>query len=248
MKTSKILLLAALALVLVGITTLLITFKITTLNNCIEAQGALVEREFKTDSFSGITINSKFDVEITQDTLQKVTIRAEENLIDNFSVVVKDGQLKVSRIYCMKKNRNTLVKISVDTLAQLKVQTGGKIKSTNTIKGENIEMEISSGGSAEMKLAYSSIVCNLSAGAMGILEGYANSFKSDMNSGSTLKAGKLVTKTCNLSANSGAMAEVNVTDQLTVEASSGANVHYRGNPVKKNIDAHSGANVNGLDD
>ena len=115
MKTSNVLLLAALALILVGITALLTTFKVNMLDNCIEANGSIIEKEIKTEPFKSINISSKLNVELTQDTVQKVVIEAEENLVDNFSIVVRDEQLKVSRIYCMKKSHNVLIKISVDT-------------------------------------------------------------------------------------------------------------------------------------
>jgi hypothetical protein len=240
MKTSNILLISAFALILLGITTFIGYFKTSVADKCIEGTGQVIEKELKTDPYKSIAINSKLEVEITQDTVQKVIIQAEENLIDNFSVVVIDGQLKVSRIYCIKKSKNAIIKISVDTLERLKVETGGKVKTTNTLSGEKLDIDANSGAEVNMELAYNEIFCNLSAGAVATLKGNAGKFQSDNSAGSVLKAAKLITKNCDVSASSGASAEVYASEELIAKSSSGANIRYSGEPLKKNVDANSG--------
>lgn len=246
MKTSNKILLIAFAVTLIGITIFVSYFKKSVFENCVEAKGPVVEKLVKTDHFKGIISSNNLNIEITQDTIQKVVISAEENLIDNFTVIVKDDQLKVSRIYCTRKSKNALIKISVDTLEKIKVQSGGKLRSTNTIQGESIDIDASGGGQVNMTLAYKAVFCNLSAGAMGILEGQANRLRSEINSGSQLQAGNLNTKNCDLTASSGANAEVNASEELIVNATSGANIRYKGEPVTKKIDVNSGAMINGM--
>lgn len=248
MKTSNILLLSAFALVLIGITTFMGYFKNSVMDNCIEGVGAIVEKELKAEPFKGIIINNNLNIEITQDTVQKITVVAEENLIDNFSIVVIDGQLKISRIYCMKKSKKAFIKVSVDTLERLKVQSGGKVRSTNALIGEWLYIDVNSGGEVRLELEFNEVECNLTAGAEGTLRGNASRFQSEISAGSMLKAEGLVTKNCIVSANSGAHAEVFVTEELTATSSSGASIKYAGDPLKKNIDENSGGSVRKMED
>lgn len=243
MKTSNILLITAFALILLGITSFIGYFKTQIGQNCVEGEGPVVQKEINPGHFKSILLNNNLNVELTQDSMQKVIIQAEENLINNFSFVVKDSQLKISRLYCMRKSKNVLIKIYTNDLEKIKIQSGGKITTSNTLIGNKLDIDANSGSNFEIDLDYKEVYPNLSAGAIGKISGNTDQLNSEISAGSNLNASKLLIVDCTISASSGAFAEVNVSGTLSASASSGASIRYSGNPTKKIENASSGGNI-----
>jgi hypothetical protein len=72
MKTSKILFLSALIIILLSITIFIAFLKLNFERGCIEGKGNIIDKEFNLQHFNGISINNPFHLEITQDSIQKV--------------------------------------------------------------------------------------------------------------------------------------------------------------------------------
>jgi hypothetical protein len=247
MKTSKILFLSALIIILLSITTFIVFLKLNFDKDCIEGNGNVITREFNLQHFKAVSVNNPVLVELTQDSIQSVIISTDENILESMDISVKDEMLNIGRKKCIKGMDHITIKISMDTLIKLDLNSGGRLKSKNVIKGNFLEANVSSGGNLEMNMDYSQLNCTLSAGAQAWFVGKVDNMNAELNSGSNLKTSDLEAKNCKINISSGAFASVKVTGELTADANSGGSVRYVGNPAKLNINTSSGGSVSRLE-
>lgn len=110
----------------------------------ITPSGKIVSKTYNLPSFHSITLQSIQDVEITQGSKQKVTLKGSDNLLDYTSLKVSgNGDLVIS----MKKEKNNrnfrkydvVVHITVPNLDKVVSNGTGDIKFTGSFKAENLE-------------------------------------------------------------------------------------------------------------
>ena len=82
-----------------------------------------------------------------------------------------------------------------------------------------------------------------SSGAVINFSGSVTDLTVEGSSGSVLHAYELTAENCSVDASSGGGVQVTVNKELSVEASSGGYVSYKGQGVIKNIKTSSGGNV-----
>lgn len=214
--------------------------------NGIKGNGEVVTetRNFSED-FNEIEVAAGINAYLTQEDSQKVVVEADSNLHDIIITEVEDGVLHVyseKNIYRAKAKK---VYISASDIERLKITSGSSLKTENTLKGDELDIRVSSGANAKLFLSYQAISCDVSSGANAKLEGSTGHVNFEASSGANLKAKKLEARTGEARASSGANISLYITEKLDAKASSGGNINYDGNPKEVNKDSSSGGDIRG---
>ena len=99
-----------------------------------------------------------------------------------------------------------------------------------------MEIDISSGSSADIEVIAESIDAEASSGAMLKLDGKAKKAEYDASSGSTINAKMMICDYVNADVSSGANILVHANKKLNADASSGGTVRYTGDADDTHID------------
>jgi hypothetical protein len=195
------------------------------------------------DDFDKISVTRGMNVYISQGPVQKVVVRADENLLDVIETKVSDGTLKVSCNRGIRKAESNKVLVTVPDIDLIKTTAGSNVFAEDTLNLKKLEVKSTAGSNVKLVLNAEKLNVSASAGSNIFLNGTSESFDAKANSGSNVKAGDLRTANCDLKASSGANIWINVKKELSAKVSSGANVFYAGNPESTNIEKSSGGNV-----
>ncbi|MBQ4914724.1 DUF2807 domain-containing protein [Maribacter sp. MMG018] len=197
--------------------------------------GTVVEetREI-TDDFTAIHASEGLDVYVTQDDDFSITVEADENIIDLIGTDIKNGRLKIHAIENIGRATKKVF-VSLPDVTSLQSSSGAHLTTQNTIKGDDINIDSSSGSITNIEVTADQIDIDASSGANIEIAGKAREVYVDGSSGANINAKNLLSKECRADGSSGANISVNVSDLLTADASSGANISYSGEAtVKKN--------------
>jgi hypothetical protein len=146
-------------------------------------------------------------------------------------------------IFNWGSSKSRKVYITAKELKRLHASSGSDVKSENTLRGDRLEVQISSGSDVNLDVIYKDLSVRASSGSDAKISGRAKTFSANASSGSDINARGLEAAICNVSVSSGADASVTVTDELNANASSGGDVRYYGNPSVTDIDESSGVDV-----
>ena len=226
---------------------LLLTYFFTCMVFWTVAKGADKTEERNVGSFKGIKVSSGIDLFITMGETEKVTIVADDDIIDEIKTEVKGDVLSIyikqNNWFNWSGNHTRKAYVTVKELREIDASAGSDVKSENTLKGEDLKINTSSGSDVEVDVYYKNILLNSSSGSDSKITGKAKTLEAVSSSGSDIDAGGLESKICKVTVSSGADATVNVTDELYANASSGGDVKYYGNPAVVDSNESSGGDV-----
>ncbi len=179
------------------------------------------------DDFTVISASEGLDVFVTQGSDYEITVEADENIIDLIGTDISDGKLKVHAIENIGRATKKIY-VTLPEVSAMYVSSGADLVSQGVIKADKISLDASSGADLRVELTADEVDADSSSGADIRISGQANLFYADASSGSDIKAKDFMVKTCHADASSGAGIDVNVSEALTADASSGADISYTG--------------------
>ncbi len=209
--------------------------------------GDRVTRSLK--SFDGIGISDGTEAILVQSDVNKIDIEATGIDLDKIKTTVKNGILKVSvDTDWWRLNWNSRRKIKVKIYHTRKINRidasgGAQVSAEHSIKAEQIAIDAVGGSIVDLTLASELVTIDVVGGAIMTLDGHSNKLEIDAGGGAILNATKLLAKNATIDAGGGAILKVTVEEAIAIEASSGAQVKYGGEPADTDIEKNSGASV-----
>ena len=141
------------------------------------------------------------------------------------------------------KNVRAKVYVTYQLLEKISVSSAANVYSDGAIRAKSLQLGCSSAGSIELDLDVTNLDVNVSSAGDVTLKGRARELSIDVSSAGELDAYDLESDVVNIQASSGASAKVSAVKELNANASSGADVRFKGNPSKSRTDSSSGGSV-----
>ena len=207
----------------------------------VKGNGEVVEETREvTEDFTAIAASEGLDVFVTQDSEFRIRVEADENVIDLIGTDIRDGKLKVHAIENIGRATKK-VYVSLPEITALEANSGSDLVGQGLIEADKVQLNASSGADLNVELVADQVEANCSSGADIRLGGSTNLLYADASSGSDIKALDLASKVCRANASSGADIKVQVIEQLTADANSGADIGYTGDPKVETRKSVSGS-------
>jgi|GEM_PF-3438317 len=247
---------------------LLATFTSCASSKRIVGNGKLVTKEFKIGNYNGIDICGPihFDYKCTSEA-PRLQVTVDENIMPYVCVKISSGTLEVS--FCEKKGKvfdddnyiqvrptKCIVKSNSSKLNDISVLGGSNLSIADPFVTNNINMDISGGGSVLAKnLKANKVLCEVAGGGTIDLNCTTQSGKYEVSGGGTVElagtsenghfevsgggrveAYSYKVKDANCDVSGGGTVKVFVTNTLNADVSGGGDVYYKGNPeVEKSV-------------
>jgi len=226
---------------------LLFIFSFVLLQSCVFSNGSFgpsVEEERKVGDFTALRVSSGIDIHLTQGNQPRVIIIAGEDVIDDVNSEVVGDELRLSVEGNWFRRGRVEARITFVELESLDVSAGSDVDTEGLLRFENLKIEASSGSDIKMQLDAGEVELRASSGSDATLQGSARRLIAKASSGSDINAYDLEVEDAVLKLSSGSDVKAWVTGSLEVDASSGSDVYYKGEPKLLDINTSSGADVN----
>lgn len=205
-------------------------------------------REVK--GFHAIKVSTGIQLMLNQSRTEAVAVSAStEEDRNKIKTVVENGVLKIYydndswKFWRYNDNKKLKAYVSVISIDGMDASAGASINIEGTVKSSKLDVDVSSGAVVKGNIDVSTLKVDQSSGAVINLSGSVTDLTVDGSSGSIFRGYELTVENCNVDASSGGGIQVTVNKELSVEASSGGYVNYKGQGVIKNIKTSSGGIV-----
>lgn len=243
MKTSNKLLLGALAVVLISISTTIYLSKTLIYSHTSTTSARVESVSQELMSFHEIQVEGNIIVNIIQSHSYGVAVKAPKDLLSLIKTEVEDGKLHVyTRLARLPDS--VAVDINVPNLTSLNVSANARVLIDDEFKSDSIVCVCSSGSALTGNLLVNKLSCNSSSGAVVNLTGKTNYLSLNASSGAVVNASSFEAEQCSLEGSTGAVLNINVTKQLDVNVSTGCVANYRGGATMGNTNVTTGATLN----
>ncbi|HEX5171375.1 MAG TPA: head GIN domain-containing protein [Cyclobacteriaceae bacterium] len=199
----------------------------------------------KVGSFLGIGAAEGIDVFLKKGDQTSVRVETEGSTSPSDIITEVSGTYLKIHVRDASRLRNVHAKVYVTytTLEKLSVSSAANVYSQGVIKTQSLQIGCSSAGSAELELEVGELEVNVSSAGDLSLKGRAGEINIDVSSAGEMDAYDLDADVVHVSASSGGSAKVSVLKELNAQASSGADIRFKGNPSKSRTDSSSGGSV-----
>lgn len=245
MKTSNILLSALLGLLLIIIAASVIVVKSDLKDyKPIQLTGNIISKGCQVTPFSKIDAAGGINVRFTQDSVYRVTVKADSSLVGLVETEVREGTLWVRITQPVNKNQSIEVNVVAPLVNDLNLSAGCKFATTGIIQLSTLDVDVNSGAMSNISINVNDLKIEASSGSIINFSGQCNDLNASCNSGSILEANGLTVQKAKVSASSGAILNVNVLGAIDVKGSMGSIITCKGNPQVNKIGLSSGAQFN----
>lgn len=211
--------------------------------NFVDDKSPYTDETRTVDVFREIEITGNVELEFTQDSVKSLRLSAPENSIGDIITKVENGVLKV---YSEKTflNRSVKLYVSNDSLQSIEATGASRVRTTNTLHGTNLEIDVSGAGNVKMDVNMTGEVDLEANGASYCdLDGMAESIKIDVSGASKVEADQFTARIAKAQASGASKIRIAATEKLDADASGASEIRYGGSPVNINKNESGAAKV-----
>ena len=191
----------------------------------VVGSGNLVTEDYNYSDFTGVDVESGFEVEITQSSSYSTNITTDDNMLDYVEVSSPGNKLTISLKWGYSYQDVTLrAKIIMPDLHELEF-SGGTI------------------GNVEGFTSSHDFALSLSGGSTISLEGAANDLTISGSGGSLLHLSDFPVHNATVNLSGGSDATINLDGRLAGNLSGGSHLKYVGNPTAVVVNTSGGSTV-----
>lgn len=185
--------------------------------------------KYNVENFTKIDASSGIDIYYTQDNKHSVEIDADEDVLKDISVTVRNGNLEIKRLKNNTFKKGSPIKAYVTSKDLQAINLSGGVDFySNEIKTKD-SFKISASGGADIEIT------KIKADRSSI----------DLSGGADCEISDLDVKTLNILTSGGSDAEINIKDanQINASASGGSDLTLSGKTKDIKVDASGGADA-----
>lgn len=200
-------------------------------------------------SFHAVRVSDGIDLYLSYGAEAAAVSASEIKYRDRIKTEVENGVLKIwydrdnVNQLLFNNSRNLKAYVSYKELDAITASAGSDIRVDGTIKGNLLVMKISSGSDFKGNVDVNELTIDQSSGSDVQIAGKANTVIIDASSGSDFNGYNLISDVCTARGSSGSDITITVNKELRAKASSGSDIHYKGNATMVDISKSGGGSV-----
>jgi hypothetical protein len=198
---------------------------------CKNGRGSRITQHIGLNDFDGVSLGLDATVWIAQGSESDITINAQENILDELDLRVRNNTLFITTDRCIWDHSPIEIFITIPEVKHLILSGAGQIVGENKFTSENIEILVSGSGSIALSLESGRVESTITGSGDLMLEGTANVASHRISGSGNLRAFDLKSTTAEIIVSGSGRAQVWVTNYLAVNISGSGQVFYHGTPT-----------------
>lgn len=203
----------------------------------IKGNGTMTTKNITTASYDEIRVSGFFDVELVDGEEGKITLKAEENLVDYIQIEVEHNTLKLSiekGVHLAPSHgKKVLITVPFHSLTAVSLSGSGDITTKNPIKTNEFKSTLSGSGDVRLEINAKEITSDVTGSGDMTLKGKSDVFKCSVTGSGDMNAKDLQSATVSAKVTGSGDCKVYCTDSLEARVVGSGDIEYYGNPKKK---------------
>ncbi len=201
--------------------------------NCIEGEGEVVEKTLELNDIDELDLSITATLRYTQEKstkTSKIVVRCEENLIDLIQFNVDGRELEITSEKCLDGQEEIRIELVTSGLSRVELDGSGTVMTTNTLKTENLELEIDGSGDLMFDVDAEDLSTEIDGSGDAQLRGKVDEHDIRINGSGDLKAEELKTSETDLKINGSGDCSIWAEERLNIRINGSGDVNYKGQP------------------
>lgn len=197
---------------------------------CENGNGQIIRQELALASIERIRVNGSMYVYLKEDSIQKVSVEMESNLLDDLNRNVQDGIWKIEFNRCVNEKKRVNVYISLPNLKEANLNGSGEIYSQTDFHGSDLVLKLNGSGKINMNTFYTHLILTTNGSGNILLNGKSNSVNAEISGSGKQKLFGLEAEQATIKITGSGELELAVSKTLDVTISGSGKMRYKGSP------------------
>jgi autotransporter-associated beta strand protein len=198
----------------------------------LTGSGNVVSREIPVNSFSKIQVSSSFVVRLSIGSPEPVTVRVDDNLVDDVDVGVSGDTLRIGLKGGISVTHATLeADVTNPSVSEIEASGASAVTPSDRLMSSSFALTLSGASSFDGDVAVAEGSVELSGASHALLSGSARTMSMTASGASQLLAGDLSIASLTIDLSGASHGEVHVTRTISATASGASNLTYSGSPT-----------------
>lgn len=207
----------------------------------IVGKGPVITENRSTTSFNGLEVDVPAETHFTQDSVFKVELKAQQNILDEMETVVIGNELKIRFRHPntnIKSHDGITIHISAPDIRNMEIHGSGNLRVSGPFTPANIRLVIEGSGNIIVNDVTTTVIDTKieGSGSIRVNNGLANETIADIEGSGHIDASSIQVKDADTRISGSGSIRVHATDNLKARISGSGTIFYRGNP---RIDSHT---------
>ena len=199
-------------------------------HDSISGNGKVKTIEISRDTINRIEVSHNVNVTCIPSDSVMVLVSADENLLDIIECEIWGGTLDISTTKYIRMAKSKEVIVYSPDIRRLEASSGSVINVRDSLHSEDLTVYVSSNADVHFAGTTESLDINASSGGSVHAAGTTDHLMVNASSASDIFAFDLRAMKCDVIASSAADVRVTIEESARFEASSAADIRYRGDP------------------
>ena len=196
----------------------------------VKGNGKLKTENRELGSFSGIKVSGAYTIYLSQNDECSLRVVADENIQDLIKTEVRNDVLHIKNETSIRNAKKMELYIGFKYLRFIKASGAISLKKENSMKFDELNIEINGASSAKLELSANKISIDNSGASSIRIKGQAKILNVDISGAGSVNAVDLKANEARIDISGVGTGKVFVEDKLRVNISGIGSVKYKGNP------------------
>lgn len=195
-----------------------------------KGSGRVVTKTVPVESFSRIEANHGFDVSLSPGTHQNVTLRLDDNFVDDLDLAVSEGTLRLRLTSRRSASHDATLHadVVVPSITSVNADGGAKVQLADGLSAEALHVALSGGSFIDGAVDTERFDLGMSGGSRAELRGRASGLEVVASGGAALDAMDLHVEDADIQLSGGARATTSASDTISAVVSGASSLRYAG--------------------
>lgn len=209
---------------------------LSTITFCIDpdiyGSGNIISEKRDVTTFNSISLDGSGNVFITQDTVQSLRIETDDNVMSILETDVNANTLEIDFRAHRQVNATKLnIYISMAALKMFSLNGSGDIKSTDTIKTNNLSLKIAGSGKITMCVLAASVISEISGSGDIAISGKTDYESCKITGSGNINAFELYSRNAQIEIRGSGDCRITASEFLNAKIDGSSDIYYKGKPV-----------------
>ncbi len=195
--------------------------------------------------FENLKVSRGINVTLVEGLSPKAEIHIQNAPVDDVLLEQSNKDLTIRMRSLINKDVAINVYLYYQNINEITVSSGASVFSENVLETDFLKLETGTDASIQLEIEVNKLEASASASRIELM-GSAELMDINATTGGRFLGANLESKDTKIRANTGASAQVWVTEKINARAGSGASVEYTGSPAKVEVHTSLGGKVEAL--
>jgi predicted small secreted protein len=210
---------------------LLAIFSFSACFNTIDGVGPVESTNRTISSFNELVVEVPANVTIVISDSVQCVISAQKNIADVIETSIEGDQLSIISKQRFRATKPINIVLTVRSISSIRVDGSGDINSINTIKGDELDLNINGSGGVDVTAEVNDLRTKINGSGDIKISGKVSTHKGQINGSGNFLGTELLSEETKLSINGSGDAKINAGSMLDVTIVGSGNVIYEGTPT-----------------